>query len=172
MDLEDTTERRRNMRRPLASLAAAGAVCLSLLISGAGITSVSTHAAKQYHSPAATVHAYFRILNAGMQSGDFSAMASVYAPNGTLTQSNPLGQTKVSHGVSEIIAYYKTAYTKLAGYHFTQDAMRALSSDTLLSYEHAGSPPLSVAARCAHVFVIKNGKIKTLDWVTFYPGQK
>jgi hypothetical protein len=42
----------------------------------------------------------------------------------------------------------------------------------VLSYEHAGSPPLTVAGRCAHLFVVKNGMIQTLDWTTFYSGQK
>jgi SnoaL-like domain len=120
----------------------------------------------------ATVHAYFAILNAGMKSGDFSALSRVYAPNAVLTQSNPLGQTKVSHGLSEITAFYQGAYSKFAGYEWTQDAMRSLAPTVVLSYEHAGSPPLTVAGRCAHLFVVKGGMIRSLDWTTFYSGQK
>jgi Na+-translocating ferredoxin:NAD+ oxidoreductase RnfD subunit len=120
----------------------------------------------------ATVHAYFKILNAGMKSGNFSALSTVYAPNATLTQSNPLGQTKVSHGLTEITAFYEGAYSKFAGYEWTQDAMRSLAKTVVLSYEHAGSPPLTVAGRCAHLFVVKHGMIQSLDWTTFYSGQK
>src|SRR5947199_2029407 len=39
------------------------------------------------------VTTYLQLFNAGMRSGDFSAMASVYAPDATLTQSNPKGVT-------------------------------------------------------------------------------
>lgn len=179
------------MKRQFVSLCMAVAFCLPTAffgtVAGMSVQSASAAGCKtnspmipcsdpalagHYRSATATVHAYFQALNAGMQSGDFRALASVYAPGATLTQSNPLGQTKVSHGLTQIIAFYKGAYAKLAGYHFTQDAMRSLSTTNVLSYEHAGSPPLSVAARCEHLFVIKNGRIATLDWVTFYAGQK
>ena len=39
-----------------------------------------------------------------------------------------------------------------------------------LNYEHAGSPPLSVPGRCAHLFVFCDGRIQTLDWVTYFGG--
>ena len=34
---------------------------------------------------------YFLVFKAGMRSGDFSALASVYAPDTTLTESSPKG---------------------------------------------------------------------------------
>ena len=175
------------MKRSLATACMAAALVLPLIASAPAATTLAAGCktnspmiscsdpplATTSRSPTATVHAYFQVLNAALQSGDFSALASVYAPNATLTQSNPLGQTTVSHGTAQITAFYRQSiFPKIAGYHFTQDAMRNLTKTTLLSYEHAGSPPLSVAARCSHLFVIKDGKIMTLDWVIFFPGQK
>ena len=49
--------------------------------------------------------------------------------------------------------------------------MRMLAPTVVLSYEHAGSPPLAVAGRCAHLFVVQNGKVESVDWVVFYPGK-
>jgi len=49
--------------------------------------------------------------------------------------------------------------------------MRKLSGTVVLSYEHAGSPPLTVAGRCSHVFVVKGNDIQSLDWTTFFAGQ-
>jgi len=42
----------------------------------------------------------------------------------------------------------------------------------VLVYQHAGSPPLRVAGRCVHVFVVENGEITSYDWATYYPGQQ
>jgi hypothetical protein len=106
-----------------------------------------------------------------MKSGDFTALASVYAPDATLTQSNPKGVTKVFHGLAAITGFYKAAYKVFAGYQWTQDQMRSLDQWVVLSYEHAGSPPLSVAGRCSHLFMVVNGKIHSLDWTTFFPGK-
>jgi hypothetical protein len=54
--------------------------------------------------PSATtvVTTYLQLFNAGMKSGDFSTMSSVYAPEATLTQSNPKGVTAVIHGLANI----------------------------------------------------------------------
>jgi hypothetical protein len=147
-------------------------ISLALAILLAGAAYAEPVASPKVRSAQSTVTAYFKILNAGMKSGKFSALSTVYAPNATLTQSNPLGQTKVSHGLTEITAFYQGAYSKFAGYEWTRDGMRSLAKTVVLSYEHAGSPPLTVAGRCAHLFVVKNGMIQTLDWTTFYSGQK
>jgi len=48
--------------------------------------------------------------------------------------------------------------------------MRMLAPNIVLVYQHAGSPPLRVAGRCVHLFVIKGGKIATYDWATYYAG--
>lgn len=116
--------------------------------------------------------AYWATLNAGMASanGDFSDMADVYAADGTLTQSNPAGLTTVNQGIDAIIAFYGIAYTKFHGYQWTLDSTRWLDRDIALNYEHAGSPPLTVPGRCAHLFTFCHGRIQTLDWVTFFGG--
>jgi len=123
--------------------------------------------------PSATtvVTTYLQLFNAGMRSGDFSTMASVYAPDATLTQSNPKGVTTVIHGLAAITNFYQGLRAKLPGYQWTVENMRSLAPDVVLVYQHAGSPPLRVAGRCVHVFVVQNGKITSYDWATYYPGQ-
>jgi ketosteroid isomerase-like protein len=120
----------------------------------------------------AVVTMYFQILNAGMRSGDFSALASVYAPDASLTQSNPKGVTTVVHGLASITRFYQGVRTRVPGYQWTTESMRSLAPDVVLAYEHAGSPPLRVASRCVHVFVVQNGKITSYDWIAYYPGQQ
>ena len=115
---------------------------------------------------------YTTIFNAGMKNGDFSAMASVFAPDATFTRSTPLGVTKVYHGLKAIIAALTAIQKTFAGYQWTVDSMRSLDQWVVLAYEHAGSPPLSVAGRCEHVFVVVDGKIRSYDWTTFYPGKQ
>jgi hypothetical protein len=117
------------------------------------------------------VSTYSSIFNAGMKSGDFSALASVFAPDATFTRSNPMGVTTVYHGLKNILAAYVGIYKAFAGYQWTIDSMRSLDQSVVLAYEHAGSPPLSVPGRCMHVFVVVNGKIQSYDWTTFYPGK-
>src|SRR5262249_38646858 len=119
----------------------------------------------------AVVDTYFTILNAGMHSGDFSQLATVYDADATLTQSNPKGVTIVAHGIDAIIAWYTTVlYGKFAGITFTQDERRSLAPHVVLSYEHAGTPTWIAPARCMHVFTLKAGWIYTTDWATFYGG--
>ena len=113
---------------------------------------------------------YLQLFNAGMLSGDFSAMASVYAPDATLTQSSPKGVTTVLNGLTAITTFYQGLRTKFPGYQWTVESMRDLAPNVVLVYQHAGSPPLSVAGRCIHVFVIKGGKITSYEWATYYPG--
>ncbi len=157
--------------RSTTALLTAGAI---VLCSTATVSPTSARGAgtARHLSAPAVVQKYFRILNAGMQGGDFSAMKSVYASDGILTQSNPLGETKVSRGLTQITAFYEAAYTKFKGGHWTQDSSRQLSPTVVLNYEFAGDASFKVPGRCAHIFMIKNGKIKSLDWMTFYSGQK
>ena len=124
--------------------------------------------------PGATtvVTTYLRLFNAGMRSGDFSALASVYAPDATLTQSNPKGVTTIVHGLTNILTFYQGVHTKFPGFQWTVESMRSLAPNVVLVYQHAGSPPLRVAGRCIHLFVLENGKITSYDWATYYPGQQ
>ena len=114
---------------------------------------------------------YLQLFNAGMLSGDFSAMDTVYNPDATLTQSSPKGVTTVLQGLAAITTFYQGLRTKFPGYQWTVESMRDLAPNVVLVYQHAGSPPLSVAGRCIHVFVVKGGKITTYEWATYYPGQ-
>ncbi len=117
------------------------------------------------------VQIYFQILNAGMISGDFSALDTVYAPDATLTQSTPKGVTTVYSGIGDITAWYQSFQAHFSGIQFTQDSMRSLAPHVVLSYEHAGKPTWIAQGRCMHVFTLKQGKIVSLDWATFYGGQ-
>lgn len=118
------------------------------------------------------VTTYLQLFNAGMRSGDFSTMTSVFASNATLTQSNPKGVTAVFHGLAAITSFYQGLRAKFAGYQWTVESMRSLAPNVVLVYQHAGSPPLRVAGRCVHLFVVENGKISSYDWATYYPGQQ
>jgi hypothetical protein len=147
-----------------------------ILVSGlsacGGSTNAQPNATSTKPSAPPVVLTYFKIFNAGMRSGDFSALASVYSPDATLTRNSPKGVTTVIHGIDAIMGYYKDLWTEYPGYQWTQESMRSLDSNVVLSYEHAGSPPLRVASRCLHLFVVQNGKIMSLEWTTFYAGQQ
>ena len=125
-------------------------------------------------NPGATtvVTTYLQLFNADMRSGDFSSMSSVYAPDATLTQSNPKGVTTIVHGLTNILTFYQGVHTKFPGFQWTVETMRSLSPNVVLVYQHAGSPPLRVPGRCVHLFVVENGKIISYDWATYYPGQQ
>jgi hypothetical protein len=117
------------------------------------------------------VKTYLQLFNAGMRSGDFSSMTSVFATDATLTQSSPKGVTSVFHGLAAITNFYQVLKTKFAGYQWTVESIRSLTPNIVLVYQHAGSPPLRVAGRCVHLFVVQDGKITTYDWATYYQGQ-
>lgn len=118
------------------------------------------------------VQDYFSILNAGMKSGNFSALSSVFASNATLTRSTLDGKTTIYHGLTAITAFYNTLPAKVPGFQWTTDSMRSPSAKVVLAYEHAGTPSMTLPSRCAHVFVVEAGKIVTYDWVVFFAGKK
>jgi hypothetical protein len=106
-----------------------------------------------------------------MKSGDMSALASIYAPNATLTLSNPKGLTKVFHGLTAITAFYKKLPGLFPGYQWTTAAWRSLAPTVVIFYERAGTPAMALPGRCAHTIVVQNGLILSEDWVTYYPGK-
>ncbi|GAC1443788.1 MAG: hypothetical protein NVSMB52_02530 [Chloroflexota bacterium] len=160
------------MKRYLVTACIAAALCGPVLGPMTAIsTSAQTHAGKHFRSAQSTVDAYFGVLNHGMSTGDFSALKSVYAPNATLTKSGTDGKTAVYHGLSAITDFYHGLYAKIPNWQWTTDELRPLNKGIVLAYEHAGSPPLTVASRCIHVFVIKKGLISNYDWAAFYPGK-
>jgi hypothetical protein len=164
----DTPFDRRAMLKGIGAVSAVGA--LAAVSPEAALARAGHH--HHHHPNQALLDRYWKTLNAGMASsnGDFSEMADVYAATGTLTQSNPAGVTVVSHGIDAIIAFYAAAWVKFHGYQWTRDSTRWLARDVALNYEHAGSPPLSVPGRCAHLFVFRHHRLHTLDWVTFFAG--
>ncbi len=67
-------------------------------------------------SASEVVEDYFRILNAGMRSGNFSALNTVFAPDATLTRSALDGKTTVYHGLAAITGFYNTLPAKVPGF--------------------------------------------------------
>ena len=120
----------------------------------------------------AIARSYVETFNSGMKTGDFSSLSGLMAPDVVVTTSNPQGQTAVHRGLSDTLAYFQAFQKGLAGYQWTTDDMRSLGPGVVIAYEHAGSPPQTIAGRCFHVFHIVNGKIVSYDWTTFYPGVK
>lgn len=165
MDMSSRTAKRFALLNVLVVLLVGG------LAACGGPASAQQNTAPAQPNATSVVTTYLQIFNAGMRSGDFSAMASVYAPDATLTQSNPKGVTTVVHGLANIITFYQGFQKKLPGYQWTVEHMRSLAPNVVLVYQHAGSPPLRVPGRCMHVFVVQNGKISSYDWATYYPGQ-
>ncbi len=164
-----------NTRARKANLLTLLSLLVVFLVSGLAACGNSANAASNTTSSELSaitvVTTYFHLFNAGMRSGNFSALASVYAPNATLTQSNTKGVTTVVHGLAAITRFYQGLRTRLPGYQWTTESMRSLAPGVVLAYEHAGSPPLRIASRCVHVFVVQNGKIASYDWTAYYPGQ-
>lgn len=115
---------------------------------------------------------YFSILNAGMKSGNFSDLQSVFASDATFTRSTLDGKTAVYHGLVNITHFYETLPTKAPGFQWTTDSIRDLSSNVVLAYEHAGTRSMTTPSRCAHGFVIQDSKIVSYDWVVFFAGVK
>src|SRR5215467_5247649 len=119
----ERTENPMNRHPRKAKLLILLSLLVMILISGLSACGGSTNAQPNATSPRpsapSVVLMYFQIFNAGMRSGDFSALASVYSPDATLTQSNPRGVTTVVHGLADIITFDQGLRTKFAGYQWT-----------------------------------------------------
>jgi ketosteroid isomerase-like protein len=156
----------------LASTLAIALVLLSACASAQADTQTSTQASSHPLSASEVVEHSFSIVNAGMKSGNFSDLKSVFASDATLTRSTLDGKTTVYHGLAAIISFYDTLPAKVPGFQWTTDSLRTLSESVVLAYEHAGTSSMAVPSRCAHVFLVQNGKIVSYDWVVFFAGQK
>jgi hypothetical protein len=163
--------RLRHLVPPVLTLVLALALLAGCASASANPPSTTQTASGQLRASDVVEHS-FSILNAGMQSGNFSALNSVVASNATLTRSSLDGKTSVYHGLATIIRFYDTLPSQVPGFQWTTDSMRTLSPTVVLNYEHAGTSSMAVPSRCAHVFVIENGKIVSYDWVVFFPGKK
>jgi hypothetical protein len=151
---------------------------LYALVGAAVLLSCSVVAVASAQSPSRQPSApevamrYFTVLNAGMKTGDFSTLATVYAPDATLMQSNPLGVTTVVHGLAALTTYYQGLRAKLPGYQWATTNWHRVAPTVVIFYEHAGTPSMAAPGRCAHTIVVQNGKITSIDWVTYFPGKK
>ncbi len=157
----------------------AGLSLLAVLLVGAlSAYGMSAHAAanpspQDGQPDQAVVENYFQILNAGMISGDFSALATVYAPDATLTQSTPTGHTTDYVGIDAIIAWYHVFQTHFPGMQFSPDPnhpMQNLAPHVVLSYESALPVGFHAPGKCMHVFTLKSGMLQTVNWATFFGG--
>jgi hypothetical protein len=111
------------------------------------------------------VTAYFRELNAAMKTGDFSQIAALYGPNGTLTSSSGTAGTASYRGRAAIVAAYRAAFVASPGGIWTQGSVRSLTSTMLLI--HARWTNGAVSRGGLGVFIVKHGMIAGLDWVTY-----
>ena len=157
---------------PLAIIVVIALVLLSACASAQAATQTSTQAPSHVLSASEVVEHYFSVLNAGMKSGNFSALNSVFASDATLTRSALDGKTTVYHGLAAITSFYDTLPTKVPGFQWTTDSQHSPSPTVVLAYEHAGTPSMALPSRCAHVFVVEEGKIVNYDWVVFFAGKK
>ena len=156
------------MRVRLAYPLVAAAVLLASMLAAHASAQSS---ARQSSAPEVAAR-YFTVLNAGMKSGNFSAMASVYAPDATLTLSNPKGVTRVFHGLAAITAFYQKLPGLFPGLQWTTVRWRSLAPTVVIFYERAGTPAMAAPGRCAHTIVVQNALIASEDWVTYYAGKQ
>jgi SnoaL-like domain len=150
----------------------AGALVLFGLTAGQAFASSPAAPAAPQRSAPSVVNAYLGILNAGMQSGSFAALSTVYAPQAVFTVANPAGQVLVFHGLTKIEGFYAMVRKNEKRPHFTIEKMRLLDPSTVYTYEHAGHAGETLPARCTHLYVIKDGLIVRDDFVVFFPGKE
>jgi uncharacterized protein (TIGR02246 family) len=149
-----------------------GLALLLGLLSGCGGVAHAQANAPADPPDAAVIASYVQALNAGMQTGDFTALLNLYAPDAVLTTSPPTGVTKVSTGTAEIAAFFQAFHTAHPGIIFAVDSVRILSPHVVLTYEHASPPGWAAPGRCMHLYILKQGQVQSLDWTTFYPGRQ
>jgi hypothetical protein len=127
--------------------------------------------------PLQVAHSYFAVLNAGMRTGDFSSLASVYAPNAQLTVyrylARDIAPEKIgeAHGLAAITVLYWRISGTFPGYRWTQIQVTRVSNTRVVSYERVRSPGGSIA-ESETVLVIKGGKITRLAWTVDFGLQK
>jgi hypothetical protein len=161
---------RRPVRPMLAGLAIM-AVCAMSALSACGGVAQAQSTGPTDPPDAAVITSYIQALNDGIQSGDFSALVNIYAPDGVLTASTPTGITKVSTGSAELLAFFQAFRAAHPGLVFTIDSVRVLAPHLVLTYEHAAPPGWVAPGRCMHLYIIKQGHVQSLDWATFFPGK-
>src|SRR5690348_17236128 len=68
---------------------------------------VSAKPAQQHSSAEGVARAWMVALNAGMATGDFTALGQLYAADATFTQSTPAGVTTVYRGRAQILGFFR-----------------------------------------------------------------
>jgi hypothetical protein len=145
------------------------AICLvvATMLSG----SLSNNASSQspstlpHHSLATMIRSYFATINAAVHSGDMSSLATVYAPNATVTVSGLDGVPHVYRGLAQIKHFWKQA-AKVRGLRYHEDRLLLLDTIHAAAYEHASATKESLFGRCAHLFVIVQDRIVTDSYIT------
>jgi len=132
---------------------------------------VTAQRAAQQSEADRVITTYYRMLNAGLQSGDFSAIPAVYAPNARLRHVTLQGDSVVFQGLNAIRSYYQAAYRSIPGAVFKTMSIRDLSPTIVLTYDNASTKDQEIG-RCAHVFVLQHGKIVSHDWINYYAGKR
>jgi hypothetical protein len=158
----------------LATLGLGLALLLSLLLSllsGCGGVAQAQSKAPADPPDEAVIASYIQALNHGIQTGDFTGLINLYAPDGVLTASTPNGVTKVATGSAELLAFFQAYRAAHPGLVFSVDSVRVLSPHVVLTYEHGILPGWTTPGRCMHVYILKQGHVQSLDWATFYPGK-
>ena len=126
------------------------------------------HATSAHSDARAIVTTFMADLHTAFQTGDFSAVAALYAPNATLTWSFHTGKSGVVAGVNNIVAFYKGDVSP--GKFLWLDSVTLLSPNVAYAYEHFGSAGQKSPSLCTHAYVVHGGKITAEEFVEFYPG--
>jgi len=117
--------------------------------------------------PQAIVAYYFSVANKALMDGNVADFSLVFAPNATLTASNPAGVTVTAHGVPAIERWFTTWAKAAAGLRLIETSVRSPMPGLVLHYETAVNAYDEVVAHCAHVFVVRDGMIVSDDFITF-----
>jgi hypothetical protein len=116
----------------------------------------------------AVVDAYFFAVNQALAGGGTEYFSAVIDPHATLTASNPSGVTTTVHGLPAIQRWFGAWARAGAGLQLTTTGVSNPTPGVVVHYEVAGNPANPTAARCAHVFVIRNAMIVSDNFITFY----
>jgi hypothetical protein len=151
-------------------LALVAALAITALSGCGGVANAQPHAPAD-PPDAAVITSYVQALNDGIQTGDFSALVSIYAPDAVLTASTPAGVTTTATGSAQIAAFFQKFRAAHPGLVFAVDSLRIIAPHDVLTYEHASPPGWVAPGRCMHLYVLKAGHIASLDWATFFGGK-
>jgi hypothetical protein len=121
-------------------------------------------------SPIGVAVEYVAALNAGMMSGDFSPLATLYARTAMVVSNSPSGRTGTYRGLGAITRFYRATWEAAPGFRWTEDSVRPLSGTVILMYEHSSGPGMRVPARRADLFVVRGSRIVSQDSTTYFAG--